>query len=160
AEEACAAMGEAIATALASPRGPVYIDVPTDVLSQPGPEVVVPGPAAVPTPAADALAAAVAEIDAAERIVMWVGGGVVQSGAEDAVAALARHLDATVITTYFAKGALGADHPNAVGLPPHEPEVATFVAEADLMLAIGTDFDGMMTRNWRMPRPPRLVAVN
>ena len=32
--------------------------------------------------------------------------------------------------------------------------------EADAVVAIGTDFDGMMTQNWRMPAPPRLVAVN
>lgn len=160
AEEACVAMGEAIATALAWPRGPVYLDVPTDVLSQPGPEVVLPQAAVAPTIDPESLAAAAAEIEAAERIVMWVGGGVIQSGAEAAVAALATHLDAAVITTYMAKGALGADHPRAVGLPPHEPEVATFIAEADLMLAIGTDFDGMMTRNWRMPRPSKLVSIN
>jgi len=29
-----------------------------------------------------------------------------------------------------------------------------------VVLAIGTDFDGMMTQNWAMPRPPSLIAVN
>ena len=28
------------------------------------------------------------------------------------------------------------------------------------MVAIGTDFDGMMTQNWAMPRPPQLIAIN
>ena len=32
--------------------------------------------------------------------------------------------------------------------------------EADLVIAIGTDFDGMMTQNWRMPAPKHLVAIN
>lgn len=160
AEEACAAMGEAIATALASPRGPVYLDVPTDVLSQPGPAVVLAPPAVYPAADPTEIAAAAAAIEAAPRIVMWVGGGVLQSGAEQSVAALAAHLDAPVVTTYSAKGAVGADRPGVVGLPPHEPEVAALIAEADLLLAIGTDFDGMMTRNWRMPRPATLVSIN
>jgi acetolactate synthase-1/2/3 large subunit len=32
--------------------------------------------------------------------------------------------------------------------------------EADLVIGIGTDFDGVMTQNWMMPQPPRLVCVN
>jgi len=32
--------------------------------------------------------------------------------------------------------------------------------EADVVIAIGSDFDGMMTQNWRMPQPPALVAIN
>jgi thiamine pyrophosphate-dependent acetolactate synthase large subunit-like protein len=32
--------------------------------------------------------------------------------------------------------------------------------EADAVLAIGTDFDGMMTQNWAMPPPRHLVAIN
>lgn len=158
-EEAAAAMGDAIAAALSWPRGPVYLDVPTDVLSQPGPAVEVPAWSA-PPPDGAAIDAAVAEIAAAGRIVLWVGGGATQSGAHDEVAALATRLDAPVITTYGARGILDPAHPCAVGLPPHEPAVASLVADADLLMAIGTDFDGMMTRNWRMPRPPSLVSIN
>jgi acetolactate synthase-1/2/3 large subunit len=32
--------------------------------------------------------------------------------------------------------------------------------EADVVLAIGSDFDGMMTQNWLMPAPPTLIAIN
>ena len=32
--------------------------------------------------------------------------------------------------------------------------------EADLVIAVGSDLDGMMTQNWRMPAPQRLVAIN
>jgi acetolactate synthase-1/2/3 large subunit len=42
----------------------------------------------------------------------------------------------------------------------HAPEVGALWDEADVVVAIGTDFDGMMTQNWLMPRPPRLIAVN
>jgi acetolactate synthase-1/2/3 large subunit len=42
----------------------------------------------------------------------------------------------------------------------HAPEVGELWDEADVVLAIGTDFDGLMTQNWLMPRPPKLIAIN
>lgn len=159
AEEAVHAVGDAIATALAFPRGPVYVDIPTDVLSLPaGPvEVDVPEPVA---PDAAALARLADAVAAAERIVLWVGGGAVQSEAHEEVRLLAERLKAPVVTTYSARGILPAAHPCAVELPPHEPEVASLIGGADLLLAVGTDFDGMMTRNWSMPTAARLATIN
>jgi acetolactate synthase-1/2/3 large subunit len=42
----------------------------------------------------------------------------------------------------------------------HSPEVGELWDEADVVLAIGTDFDGLMTQNWLMPQPPTLIAIN
>jgi thiamine pyrophosphate-dependent acetolactate synthase large subunit-like protein len=152
-------LGRAVETALTCPRGPVYLDIPTDLLSDGAPpiEIQVPPPLA---PRPDDVERLLAEIAAANRIVLWAGGGAVQAGAADEVAQFAEALGASVITTYAARGILPADHPNLVGLPPHEPEVAELIANADLMIALGTGFDGMMTRNWTMPMPPRLANVN
>lgn len=159
AEAAVEALREAAGTALAWPRGPVYVDIPTDILSRPAPPPPpLPAPQRAEAGAADVTRLARLLADR-ERVVIWAGGGVLQSGAEPELARLAERLDAPVITTYAARGVLG-DHPLAVGLPPHEPEVAELVAGADLMLAVGTGFDGMMTRNWRMPMPPELAVVN
>ncbi|HEX5493356.1 MAG TPA: thiamine pyrophosphate-binding protein [Mycobacteriales bacterium] len=158
-EQAAEALAEAVRVALTCPRGPVYLDVPTDVLAAPAPPVALTEPSvARPRPAdLDRLAA---EVAAAGRVVLWAGGGVLQAGATDALDALARRLDAPVVTSYGGRGALPCGHPLLVGLPPHEPEVADLVADADLLLGVGTQFDGMTTRNWSMPRPPRLAAVN
>ncbi|WP_433468328.1 thiamine pyrophosphate-binding protein [Spirillospora sp. CA-128828] len=159
AAEVAEAVSEALTTALTWPQGPVYLDVPTDVLASPGVPVPPAGPARTATDPA-ALAAAVAEIDRAGRVVLWAGGGVVQAGAEAELDALARRLKAPVVSTFAARGVLPDGHPYLVAAPPHEPEVAALIADADLMVAVGTDFDGMNTRNWTMPRPPRLVSVN
>jgi thiamine pyrophosphate-dependent acetolactate synthase large subunit-like protein len=158
-EAVTAAVAEAVRVALTPPCGPVYLDVPADVLALPAPPVPVRAPEP-PVPAGadlDRLAACVRD---APRVVLWAGGGVVRSGATDTLAALAGWLDAPVVTSFGGRGALPAGHPHLVGLPPHEPEVADLVADADLLLAIGTRFDGMATRNWTMPRPPRLAVVN
>jgi acetolactate synthase-1/2/3 large subunit len=153
------ALGVAIETALTSPRGPVYLDIPTDLLDQPAGAVSIAISAPV-EPAGAEVDQLVAAIQAASEIVIWVGGGAVQSGAADEVRALAEALSASVVTTFSARGILPAGHPCLVGMPPHEPEVAALIGSADLMIALGTDFDAMMTRNWTMPRSARLVSVN
>jgi thiamine pyrophosphate-dependent acetolactate synthase large subunit-like protein len=160
AEEAVRAVAEAVAVAMAWPRGPVYVDIPTDVLDE---EVEVAPTPAMPTrvdPDDAQVERAVAAIEAATRVVIWAGGGVVQSESETELAALAERLGAPVVTTFAGRGVLPPDDPWLVGLPPHEPEVAAHLGDADLLLAVGTRFDGPMTRNWSMRRPPRLVAVN
>ncbi|HEY1358258.1 MAG TPA: thiamine pyrophosphate-binding protein [Thermoleophilaceae bacterium] len=157
-----AAVTEAARLALEPSRRPVYLEVPTDLLSA---EVDEPAPAPErqprrEAPAGDRIAAAVERIEPARRPLIWAGGGALQAGAGDVVGRLAERLVAPVITTYSASGLLPPDHPCLVGAPPHVPEVGALWDEADLVLAIGTDFDGPMTQNWKMPQPPHLVAVN
>ena len=40
------------------------------------------------------------------------------------------------------------------------PEVGALWDEADVVVAVGSDFDAMMTQGWKMPQPPHLVALN
>jgi acetolactate synthase-1/2/3 large subunit len=160
AEDAVRAVAEAAEVALTSPRGPVYVDIPTDVLDlEVSVDVVLAAPRRATADPAE-VGRAVAAIESAGSVVIWAGGGVVEADASAELAALAEHLSAPVITTFAGGGVLPPDHPWLVGLPPHEPEIAAYVAGADLMLAVGTAFDGPMTRNWSMPRPDTLVAVN
>jgi thiamine pyrophosphate-dependent acetolactate synthase large subunit-like protein len=151
----------ALDTAVAPPSRPVYLEVPTDVLaaaaegSTSAPESV-----ELPFPTEDELVRAARVLAEASRPLIWAGGGALRSDAGDAVGSLASRLAAPVITTYMARGLLGSDHPCAVGLPPHLPEVGALWDDADAVLAIGSDFDGMMTQNWAMPHPRHLVTVN
>jgi acetolactate synthase-1/2/3 large subunit len=91
-------------------------------------------------------------------VVLWLGGGVTQAGAEDRVRALAERLGSPVVTTYAGQGLLGG-HPLLVGAPPHEPEAAAVIAGADLLLGLGSSFDAMNTQGWRLPLPPLRAAV-
>ncbi|MFL5826167.1 MAG: thiamine pyrophosphate-binding protein [Thermoleophilaceae bacterium] len=158
------AVADACAIAVAPPSRPVYLEVPTDVLSA---AVEQPAqPPAAPTaylrhgPPEKRLREAAGVIERAERPLIWAGGGALRADAREAVEELAERLSAPVMTTYMARGLLGTRHPCAVGLPPHLPEAGRMWDEADVVIAIGTDFDGMMTQNWAMPQPPALVAVN
>lgn len=158
-EAAVAAVAEAVETALTWPRGPVYVDIPTDVLNRPA-TAITPGTPRRRAPEPAALAAATDMITAAGRIVIWSGGGVLQADADRELAELAERLCAPVVTTFAGRGVLPPDHPCCVGLPPHERAVAELIGGADLLIAVGTAFDGPTTRNWTMPRPPKLLAIN
>jgi thiamine pyrophosphate-dependent acetolactate synthase large subunit-like protein len=145
--------------ALRAPTGPVYLGVPTDLLSAPVTErTPAPAePAALPEPDLDA---ALALVERAERPLLWVGGGAVRAGAGEAVGRLAERLTAPVVTTYHGRGILPPDHPCLAPALTHVPAIGALWDEADLVIAIGSDLDGMTTQNWRMPQPPALLAIN
>jgi thiamine pyrophosphate-dependent acetolactate synthase large subunit-like protein len=149
----------AVQLASAAPCRPVYLEVPTDLL---GEIDTPPGGSRTTTlhaSGAPDLGAALDAIATARSPIIWAGGGALHADAGEAVGALASKLCAPVITTYSARGLLG-DHPCAVGLPPHVPEVGALWDSADVVVAIGSDLDGMMTQNWALPKPPTLIAIN
>ena len=149
--------------AMQHPRRPVYVEVPTDLLSAPTQVRGLPAalPAAAPDPAApplpDGLAALLA---AAERPLLWVGGGATASGAAEPVAALAARLGAPVLSSYGGRGLLPPDSPSWVPLPPHEPAAGALWDAADLVVVLGSDLDAMNTQGFRQPRPPVVVTVD
>ena len=167
AEQLAAVVAEAAATALEPPQRPVYVEVPTALLAAEVDEPEEPearaAPASLATPGPpprphDLALRAADLLDRSRRPLIWAGGGALDAG--PAVALLAERLVAPVITTYSARGLMGARHDCLLQAPPHVPEVGTLWDEADVVVAIGSDLDGMMTQNWRMPQPPHLVAVN
>ena len=62
--------------------------------------------------------------------------------------------------TYSARGLLPPGHPCLIEATPHVAQVGALWDEADTVIAIGTDLDGMMTQSWKQPQPPHLIAVN
>jgi acetolactate synthase-1/2/3 large subunit len=170
ADEIGPAVERAITTALRPPARPVYVEIPTDLLSADcrnrpyGPESATGadrgsvGAAVRPDP--DQLERALALLERSRRPLIWAGGGALQAGAGEAVATLAERLVAPVILTFSAKGLLPPGHPCLVESSPHVPEVGELWDEADVVIAVGSDLDGMMTQGWKQPQPPHLVAIN
>jgi thiamine pyrophosphate-dependent acetolactate synthase large subunit-like protein len=162
AEEAIAAVAESMSLAMCAPRGPAYVGIPSDILNSAWSGDLPSIPAASPPGAdADEVAALIAVIAASERPVIWSGGGVSQSGAdgETAVRALAERLGAPVVTTYAGRGVM-AGHPLAVETSTHEPEVNALIGSADLLIVIGSGFDAMHTKNWKMSLPQQRIAIS
>jgi acetolactate synthase I/II/III large subunit len=115
-------------------------------------EVVVPDPRAEGgyIPDADAVAHLGEVLSAATRPVLWAGGGVVSSGAGPALVALAERLSAPVVTTVAGRGSIPEDHPLCLGALTTGTPVEDIVSGADVVLAVGTRFQGSSTRNWSL----------
>ena len=168
ADEIGPAVARAARTALEAPARPVYVEIPTDLLNAEaaivkGSDPLTRGDSRGLTPSEPDpahLDRAAELLERARRPLVWAGGGALQSGAGEAVGRLAERLVAPVILTYSASGLLPPGHPCLVQAPPHVPEVGALWDEADVVVAVGSDFDGMMTQGWKMPQPPRLVAIN
>ncbi len=163
ADHAAAVVAAAARTALAPPSRPVYVEIPTDLLAAEaggGETATIDEPSPPEPPPEEQLARALELLERSRRPLIWAGGGALQSGAGEAVGALAERLVAPVVLTYSARGLLAPGHPCLVQGTPHVPAVGALWDEADLVVGIGTDFDAMMTQGWRQPQPPHLVAIN
>jgi thiamine pyrophosphate-dependent acetolactate synthase large subunit-like protein len=162
ADEVGTTVHSAALEAMAPPRRPVYVEIPTDLLGAEvtgTAELTTPGTAAV-QPDEQHVTKAATLLEHARRPLIWAGGGALQADAGEAVARLAERLVAPVLLTYSARGLLPPDHPCLVEATPHVAQVGALWDEADAVIAIGTDLDGMMTQSWKQPQPPHLVAIN
>jgi acetolactate synthase-1/2/3 large subunit len=171
AADVAATAAAAIAAAVTAPTRPAYLEIPTDLLGadvpdgDPVPAPATPAPAGggngTPAAALDTAAAlevAVSALDRARQPLLWVGGGARDAGA--AVARLAERLAAPVLTTYGAAGVLAPRHRCLVGVPPHTEPAGRLWDEADVVVAIGSDLDGVQTQNFAQPQPRSLIAVS
>jgi thiamine pyrophosphate-dependent acetolactate synthase large subunit-like protein len=152
------AAAAAVAEALAEPTRPVYLEIATDLLAAELPAGAVETFTPSPPSANGALEEAARRLENAEHPLLWVGGGARAAG--PAVARLAERIAAPVLTTYGAAGVLPPAHPCLVGLPAHTAAAGRLWDDADVVVAIGSDLDGVQTQNFTQPQPPALIAVN
>lgn len=111
-------------------------------------------PAFRPEPEGDALAHAVELLRTAERPVIVAGGGARSSGAGPEIAALAEKLSIPVATSLDGKDTLADPHPLKVGIVGSYSRWCAnrLVAEADLVLYIGSGTGDQVTNDWTIPR--------
>jgi acetolactate synthase-1/2/3 large subunit len=92
----------------------------------------------------------------AERPLFVCGGGVVIAGAEAELARLAERVGAPVATTISGQGAIGDDHPLALGVVGTNGgtrETRAVVAAADLVVFVGCRAGSVTTERRRFPAP-------
>ncbi|HEX6184057.1 MAG TPA: biosynthetic-type acetolactate synthase large subunit [Pyrinomonadaceae bacterium] len=132
--------------------GPVVIDIPKDVSAARCAysrleHVAFPFREKKSAPDPAAVARAAADIVNSERPVLYVGGGIVNSGAADALLALAERLELPVTPTLMGLGGFPSAHALCLGmLGMHGTYAANMaVAECDLLVAVGVRFDDRVT---------------
>jgi acetolactate synthase-1/2/3 large subunit len=111
-------------------------------------------------PRKDAIAAAAKALSEAKRPLIWAGGGVLTAGAEAELVQLAEALGAPVMTSVNGRGAIPEDHALCLGPLSAQPAMDTVILEADVVLAVGTRFQGGSTRNWTMKLPGTLIHLD
>ncbi len=90
---------------------------------------------------------AIQYIEAAERPLLYVGGGAITSGAHEEIQQLAEHFQIPVTTTLMGLGSFDENHPLSVSmLGMHGTAYANYaVSECDLLIAVGARFDDRVT---------------
>jgi len=141
--------------------GPYHIEIPIDVAKHDHEKVgkapAQPAPLAADADQIEALAAA---LMAAERVVILAGGGAKRADA--ALGQLAEKLDAPVVLTVNARGMMHK-HPLCIPASPSLHAVRAAIADADMVLAVGTEFgptDYDMYAIGDMPAMKRLARID
>ena len=157
-------LAEAWRHARTPPSGPVFVEIPVDILrgqvSIPRVEDVDGRPSPLPLPSPDELDEAARLLAHAELPVLWAGGGVLRAGASSQLVALAERLRAPVATTYMGKGAVAEDHELAVGSACDEAPFRELLERADVLLCVGTELGAETTGQYALQPEGRLIHVD
>ena len=163
AQEIPGLLAEAWRRALTPPSGPVFLEIPVDVLAGESAASVGEldsGPVMPPLPSDEALAEAAGQLAQAEAPVLWAGGGVLRSGGWKELRLVAERLGAPVATTYMGKSALPDDDPLALGTALDEPALRELLGSADVLLAVGTELGAETTGQYELRLSGRLIQVD
>ncbi|MCP3939230.1 MAG: biosynthetic-type acetolactate synthase large subunit [Actinomycetia bacterium] len=149
---------EAFHIATTGRPGPVLLDLPKDIANMEidwdvaweqtwGEGISLPGyqPSLGVDPAE--ISEAVELIRAAQRPVVYAGGGIMKARAVEALREFVDMAQIPTVTTLMARGALPDDHPLCFGMPGMHGAYAAITAlqQADLLLAFGSRFDDRVT---------------
>ena len=141
--------------------GPVLVDIPKDIVDPTNPrsamewvwptddEVIASLPGYKPTTTGHPkkIKEAVELMLAAERPVIYAGGGILKGRAAEALLELAELFEFPVVTTLMARGAFPDDHELCLGMPGMHGNYTAIMSmqESDLLIALGSRFDDRVT---------------
>ncbi|MFB6296521.1 MAG: thiamine pyrophosphate-binding protein, partial [Halobacteriales archaeon] len=154
----------AIEDARAPPTGPVRVGAPSSFLAD---DVTAPAadvdPGNVAFDASAAIAEAIELLATADRPLLYVGGGCRRTEGGAAVARdLADALDCPVLASYKGKGVVPDGDPRVLGVSAKHLNAGGkhVLDRADVVLALGPDFDGLNTADWTLPMGDTVIHVN
>lgn len=155
-------VAEAWESALTAPHGPVWVEIPEDVLLAPTFIPQVTGMDATPhelAPRPELTALAAHWLSEATRPVIIAGGGVIRADAAGKLKQLAERLDAPVVTTFGGKGAFPWTHPLSLQSWLEDRHMTDFLEDADVVLVVGSGL-GELSSNYHTFFPTgRVVQI-
>lgn len=145
-------LAAAVLIATTGRPGPVLVDITKDAQQNSAPfvwppKVELPGYKPVTKPHGKQISAAAQLILESKKPVLYVGGGVVRSGANKELLKLAEVIGAPVVTTLMARGAFPDSHHQNLGMPGMHGTVpaVTALQKSDLLITLGARFDDRVT---------------
>jgi acetolactate synthase-1/2/3 large subunit len=161
AERSGAVLEQALAAITGIPGGPASVEWPSDFQYLARPDHQQPfavEPASLPPLDHAALDDAAALLATAQRPLLWVGGGAARASAE--LTELAHRLGAGVLTSNSGRAIIAEDDDLVIGNFASTPVVAPLLAEADLVLSIGTHFRSNETKSYSLRLPERHIQID
>lgn len=156
--EVAPTLWRAAAEAVATPAGPVSVEIPIDLqYASSTDEIPIQPPGPSPEIGGD-LELAVELLVDAERPVLWAGGGAI--GARTEVEALCRRLGIPLLTSNAGRGVIDERDPLVIGNFAARPGGQRLLEQADLLLSIGTHFRSNETRHYRLALPERHIQID
>ncbi len=145
-------MASAYLIATTGRPGPVLVDITKDAQNAKvpfvwPPKVDLPGYKPVTKAHGKQIQAAAQLIAESQKPVLYVGGGIIRSGASKELLKLAELINVPVVTTLMARGAFPDSHPQNLGMPGMHGTVpaVTSLQKSDLLITLGARFDDRVT---------------
>ncbi|MGC9376273.1 thiamine pyrophosphate-binding protein [Streptomyces sp. MH13] len=156
------AIAEAWTSALTVPHGPVWVEIPQDVLLARTSIPVVTGGDTFPEelpPRPELTAVAADLLSRAERPAVIAGGGVVRADASKKLRQLAERLQAPVVTTFGGKGAFPWTHPLSLQSWLEDRHMTDFLEDADVLLVVGSGLGGLSSNHHTFRPRGRVIQI-
>ncbi len=132
--------------------GPVLVDITKDAQQAEAPfvwppKIDLPGYRPVTKAHGKQIQAAAQLLAAANKPVLYVGGGIIRARASSELLEMAEATGAPVVTTLMARGAFPDSHTQHLGMPGMHGTVPAVLAlqESDLIVSLGARFDDRVT---------------
>ncbi|MGW2932899.1 thiamine pyrophosphate-binding protein [Streptomyces sp. NPDC001156] len=156
------AIAEAWTSALTAPHGPVWVEIPQDVLLEETSLPVVTAMDAAPKelmPRPELTAVAAELLSKAARPAIIAGGGVVRADASGKLLALAERLQAPVVTTFGGKGAFPWEHPLSLRSWLEDRHTTDFLEDADVLLVVGSGLGELSSNYYTFKPRGRVIQI-
>ena len=157
------AIQDAWTEAISSPMGPVWIEVPQNVLLNPVMVPAVEDALAEPfdnPPRSELVKEAVRWLGGARRPAIIAGGGVRRAGAGKALLSIAQKLNAPVICTPGGNGAFPWNHPLSLQSWMEDRYMTEVLEEADVLVVVGSSLGEVTSNYFTMAPRGRIIQID
>ena len=152
-------IAEAVYCAAAGRPGPVYLNIPVNLMGQAAPKKNITLKKQPSKPSITVVRKFLKLMSASQAPVIFAGSGVIKSGAEKELSEFVTLTGIPVFTSIGGRGAMPEDRPLVIGMPSYTFDVS-FLNAADLFIVLGTRLNPVNLRMGRLKLPEKLLQVD